>query len=247
MLTPRGLQRSLSTPQDRLIVACDFDSIEKVERLVNVLTPEVRFFKIGLQLFTSCGISAVQSIKKREAKIFLDLKLHDIPETVGRTIDIIKDFGVHMTTVHALGGKKMLEYACSKASSSLLVIAVTLLTSLDMKELSYLGIEPDLNKAILNLAKLAIDCGCDGIVCSPFQVNIIRRYLGPDPILITPGIRMSQEPRDDHKFPSSPENAIRQGADFIVVGRPIYNAPHPQKAAQRIIAKISEVILKNER
>ena len=234
----------------RLIVALDIDKKEKALHLVDMLSPEVAVFKVGLELFSSCGPDIVADIRKRGCEVFLDLKFHDIPNTAGRAAASVTGLGAFMFNVHALGGFEMMQRAAKdtrhKAETLEIprpkILAVTMLTSMDRDALKRIGIEGNVEAQVLKLAKLAHEAGLDGVVASPKEAFAIRRELGKDFIIVTPGIRPSgaadQGASDDQKRIATPKDALSAGADYIVVGRPITEAADPLKAAREILKEI---------
>lgn len=228
----KGVKRSL------LIVALDVDNLEKAKALVEKLYPLVKIFKIGSQLFTACGPEAIKMVHKEGARVFLDLKFHDIPNTVAKAVKAAKDMGVFMINVHASGGKKMLEAAVSARGreKTPLILAVTVLTSLDTKGLRDIGIKKSPLTYAEELAYLAKSAGLDGVVCSAGETAGIRRACGSKFIIVTPGIRPPGYRKQDQKRIATPEYALRCGADYIVVGRPITKAKDPLLAAKTMLS-----------
>jgi orotidine-5'-phosphate decarboxylase len=199
-------------------------------------------FKIGLELFVSAGPKAVHEVAEVGRPIFLDLKLHDIPETVDRAVARACSLGVKLLTVHASGGAAMLERAVKRAElerTGLTIVAVTVLTSLDTPDLEAIGVARDPSAHALLLAKLATRAGVSAFVCSPREVALLRRELGRDVMLITPGVRPTGDERGDQKRTDTPEGALASGATAVVVGRPIRDAASPADAAARIAASLS--------
>lgn len=229
-------------PRDRLIVALDVDTQEKALALVDKLKGEVRFFKIGFELFSSCGPSIVKEIAKKGVRIFLDLKFHDIPNTVSKAAVSATRLGVYMFNVHSLGGYEMMKKtaAAVKAEAEALnierprILAVTVLTSMDENELKKVGINDNMNSEVLRLASLAKSAGLDGVVASPSEARIIRESLGRDFLIVTPGVRPSWAQAGDQKRVATPQEAVENGADYIVAGRPVTEAKDPAAAAKKI-------------
>jgi orotidine-5'-phosphate decarboxylase len=222
--------------EPKLIVALDVDSVERAKKLVDMLYPEVQIFKIGSQLFTKSGPAAVKMVRKKGAKVFLDLKFHDIPNTVACAAQEAKLHEVFMLNVHALGGSEMMR-AVVKArgkSKTPLLLAVTVLTSMDRRELGNIGIFRSSSAQVKKLALLAKECGMDGVVCSGHEIGIVRKACGRGFIVLTPGIRPISKSRQDQKRVVTPQIAAKKGADYIVVGRPIIKARHPLKEAKNI-------------
>lgn len=233
--------------EDRLIVALDCDSGEKAMRLVEKLKGEVRFFKIGLELFSYCGPKIVETVMGTGAEVFLDLKFHDIPNTVLKAAVAATRLKVYMFNVHALGGYEMMKntvLAVEKETVRLnirkpKILAVTILTSVDENGLKKIGINVNMKKEVLELAKLARAAGLDGVVASPQEAKPIREELGEDFLIVTPGLRPAAADINDQKRVATPQEAIREGADFIVVGRPITEAEDPARAARAILKEIA--------
>lgn len=233
-------------PNDRLIVALDVDSEEKAVTLVEKLKNDVRYFKVGFELFSSCGPAIVKRIKETDSEIFLDLKFHDIPNTVSRAGVAAMNMGVFMFNVHAAGGLEMMKKAADVVDEEAhrhgmerpLMIAVTVLTSLDQKALKESGVSGTVKGQVLRLAKLAKKAGLDGVVASPEEIKLIRKNLGEDFLIITPGVRPKWAPANDQKRVATPEEAVKTGADYIVVGRPITGAKDPAYAAREILKEI---------
>lgn len=232
-------------PSDRIIVALDQPSATEALALTDTLRPELSWFKVGLELFTATGRTVIDELRKREARIFLDLKLHDIPRTVARTIGRIERLGVSLTTLHAAGGRAMMEAATEaleQRTGGLKLLAVTVLTSLDAAALRAVGIHTDPEELVPRLAALAEDCGMDGVVCSPLEVERLRAETRKGFLIVTPGIRTSEDAADDQARVAGPAEAVRLGSDYLVVGRPITQAPDPLEAARRIAAKIAAAL-----
>jgi orotidine-5'-phosphate decarboxylase len=236
-------------PQDRLIVALDVDSEKRALELVNKLKGEVKFFKIGLELFSSCGPSIVTTVKKTASRVFLDLKLHDIPTTVGKAAASLVRLGADIINVHALGGHDMMKKTAEavKEEAQRLkaippkVIAVTVLTSMDENNLKKIGINDTMESQVLNLARLAKDSGLDGVVASPAEAKLIREKIGKDFLIVTPGVRPVWASANDQKRIATPREALSNGADLIVIGRPIIEAPDPLQVARAILNEITSV------
>ncbi len=233
---------------ERLIVALDIDTKEKALALVNKLRKDVSIFKIGSELFTSSGPTIVDEVQKLGARVFLDLKFHDIPNTVSRSALAAVKMGVFMFNIHALGGPEMMKRTMDavKGEAKRLkikqpkVIAVTILTSMDENSLKKIGVNDNMENQVLKLARLAKDSGLDGVVASPSEIKLIRNNIGGDFLIVTPGVRPSWAATNDQKRIATPGGAIRDGADFIVVGRPIIEAPDPVEAAKKILDEIKQ-------
>jgi len=234
---------------DRLIVALDLNALVDAERLVESLSPAVKIFKVGSQLFTVGGPTIIDMIQRKGCKVFLDLKLHDIPSTVARTSRLIAKYGVYMFNLHTLGGLEMMRQARSAVDDEArgsgkdppIIIGVTILTSIEEATLrTDLGSKRGLKEEILHLAGLGKEAGLDGVVASPKEVRAIRKAMGKDFIIITPGVRPEGWPSEDQKRVATPREAIDCGADYIVVGRPVIKAEDPIQAAQKIIEEIQD-------
>ncbi|MFA5069256.1 MAG: orotidine-5'-phosphate decarboxylase [Candidatus Omnitrophota bacterium] len=222
----------------RLIVALDVDTLTKAGRLVGALYPDVSIFKIGSQLFTKSGPASVAMVRERGAEVFLDLKFHDIPNTVAGAVRQASSMGVMITNIHALGGKAMMESAFQARGrrKTPLLLAVTILTSMDQKELDSIGVTRGSRAQVKKLALLAQDCGMDGVVCSGQEIGMIRNVCGKDFIVLTPGIRPAFSAfNQDQKRVVTPRQASDEGADYIVVGRPVTESKDPLKAARNIL------------
>lgn len=221
---------------DRLVVAADLSSRDDLVRLVDTLAGTVGVFKIGLQAFIANGPSIVREIVSRGEKVFLDLKIHDIPNTAKHAVAEAASLGASIATVHAAGGRSMLE-AC--AHESLLVLGVTILTSLEEADLLQIGFGGNAVENAVRLARLTQDAGLRGVVASPLEIAPIREACGGDFVILTPGIRPAGSDAGDQRRTMTPGEAIRAGADYIVVGRPITSAADPRSAAQRIVEEMN--------
>ena len=223
-------------PRDRLAVALDVSTRDDVLRLVDQLHDAAGVFKIGLQAFTSLGPSIVREVIARNERVFLDLKIHDIPNTAKHAIHEVASLGASMTTVHASGGEAMLR---ASAHDSLLVLGVTILTSLDDASLQAIGFAFNALDTAVHLARLAQTSGLRGVVASPHEITAIREACGRNFVILTPGIRPSGADAGDQRRTMTPREAVSAGADYIVVGRPITNAADPRSAALRIVEEMS--------
>lgn len=216
----------------KIILALDVDSMGKARNFVNLLYPRVRIFKIGSQLFTGCGPKIIEFIHKKGGEVFLDLKFHDIPNTVANAVAQACRLKVKMLTLHISGGKEMLEAAVKAAKEaslaikreSPLLIGVTVLTSQESGR-----------DEVLRLARIGLGCGLNGVVCSAREVGFLRGELGKDFVIVTPGIRPRQAGADDQKRTATASQAIAAGSNFLVVGRPILEAKDPQEALTGIL------------
>ena len=237
-------------PEDRIIIALDVDTLDMAEKIVKATSPPATYFKIGSTPFTSMGPDVVRMVKKHGAKVFLDLKWHDIPNTVAGAVSAAVSLGVDIINVHATGGgdmmkaakKAALETAARLGTEPPLIIAVTVLTSFDDNSYAEAtSSERNITEQVPYLASLARDSGLDGVVASPREVPLIRRVVGDDFIIVTPGIRPSWAAKGDQKRITTPADAIRLGSDYMVIGRPIYAADGPADALEKIISEIKQV------
>lgn len=229
-------------PADRLIVALDRSSREEIFRLAGSLHGVCGLIKIGLQAFISNGPSIVRDLVSEGHRIFLDLKLHDIPNTVAHAVAEAAGLGASLMTIHATGGRPMCVAAAESASRAKVrprILGVTVLTSIGSADLRELGTEEPVEKHVLRLARLCQQSGLDGVVASPLEIAPIREACGPSLLIVTPGIRGPlDDSRDQRRTMSAPE-AVGAGADYIVVGRPITEAPNPRDAAAAMIAAMA--------
>jgi len=225
--------------RERLILALDVPDLATARLWIERLAPTVGVFKVGLELFTAAGPSAVAAVHEAGAQCFLDLKLHDIPKTVSSAVSSACELGVRYLTLHASAGPACLGAAAeSAAGSSTQLLAVTVLTSMDEAEIASVGYTGSVEKAVHRLAKLAVDHGIDGLVCSPRECGMLRRNLGAGPHLVVPGVRPAGASTDDQRRIATPTQAILDGANALVVGRPIRNAEDPVQAAKGILREI---------
>jgi orotidine-5'-phosphate decarboxylase len=242
--------RAFTQARDRLIVALDVESAAEARRLVSELSEFAGAFKVGLQLFTSAGPSFVSELCKAGVKVFLDLKFHDIPNTVAKAGIEATRLGVWMFNVHASGGNEMMRTTVSEVSAFCekegtarpLMIGVTVLTSSADDTLKQIGIETSADDQVMRLSGLAKDSGLDGVVASPRESERIKAELGPRFFVVAPGVRPINASNDDQKRVMTPSDAIRAGVDHLVVGRPITAASDPALAAKKILQEISEVV-----
>ncbi len=225
-----------------LIVALDVSTAAEAEAVVARLGSAVSFYKIGLELFAAAGPEVVARVKKHGKHVFLDLKLHDIPRTVERAVKSCGALGVDLLTIHSAGGKAMIRAAADAAATfganRPRVVAVTCLTSLDQADLADIGVTRAMVEQVAALGSLAVGNGADGIVCSPQEVVAMRRRLGPQALLVTPGVRPAGADVGDQKRVATPAQAVRDGATHLVVGRPILEATDPRAAAAAIRAEM---------
>lgn len=220
--------------KERIIAALDTDSTESALSVVRSLSGEVGMFKVGMELFPRGGPDLVGEIRSAGAEVFLDLKFHDIPNTVAGAVRSAAALGATFVTVHAAGGKAMLRAAAEAArGTGMTILAVTVLTSLDDDDLAEVGFRSSAEVSVLRLAELAAREGIGGIVCSAREVGAVRRKLGTGPVLVTPGVRLPEGEAGDQKRVVTPFEAARLGADYLVVGRPITRASDPSAAARK--------------
>lgn len=233
--------------RERLILALDVDDFKKAEELVVRLTNYVGAFKIGNQLFTTEGPKVIDMVNKKGGKVFLDLKFHDIPNTVARAAEAATKLGVSIFNVHTSGGYEMMKAAadatnkiCQElAIKKPIILGVTLLTSINQEILEKeVGIKKSLEEQVIHLAKLAKAAGLDGVVASSWEIKEIRKACGEDFVILTPGIRPAGQSSDDQKRIMTPQKAIKLGADFLVIGRPIRNAVNPVEAAKQVLKEM---------
>jgi orotidine-5'-phosphate decarboxylase len=233
--------------RERLVLALDVDNFESAKKLVEKLNNYVGVFKVGSQLFTAEGTKIIKMINEKGGKVFLDLKFHDIPNTVARSAEVATKLGVYIFNVHTFGGYEMMKVAAEavkKTSLALginkpLILGVTLLTSINQEILEKeIGVKRKLKEQVVDLARLAQDAGLDGVVASPQEIKEIRKACGEDFVILTPGIRPANESKDDQKRVMTPGEALKLGSDFLVVGRPIRNASHPVEAAKKILEEM---------
>jgi orotidine-5'-phosphate decarboxylase len=232
-------------PNERLIVALDFPSAADALRLADSLAGVCTWVKVGLELFIAAGPAVVTDLKKRGFSVFLDLKLHDIPNTVAGAVRSASATGADMLTVHASGGPAMLTAAVEAARSTahpVELLAVTVPTSMDSEQLDAIGIAEEPIDQVARLARLAVDSGLRGIVCSPHEATKLRHIFGDTIILITPGIRPAGADVHDQKRIATPAKAIEDGATYLVVGRPITQAPDPRAATEAIQREIAAAL-----
>jgi orotidine-5'-phosphate decarboxylase len=242
--SPRTNLLDLQDQFDRLIVALDFPSAEAAMDLVDRLQGTCRWFKVGMELYYAAGNSIIDRLRERGLEVFLDLKLHDIPNTVAGGVRSVAGVGASLLTIHAGGGEEMMRAAARAASApnAPKLLAVTVLTSMDAAELNAVGvIDPPANQ-VLRLARLARIAGIDGLVCSAEEVAAVRQTMGPDALLVVPGIRPAGSAANDQSRTAGPAEAIARGASMLVVGRPITQAPDPAAAAAEILAQIAPAI-----
>ena len=231
----------------KIIVALDVATEEEALRLAEQL-PETQVFKVGLELFTAKGPPLFDKLRSQNKRVFLDLKLHDIPNTVAGAARMGTRHGVYMMTLHTSGGKEMMERAADAAAEEAtklgtdkpLLVGVTVLTSLKAEHLRTIGIESDTEEQVLRLAGLAKESGLDGVVCSPQEIDLVKGECGQEFLVVAPGIRPAWAAAQDQKRILTPAKAIRKGADYIVIGRPIIKDPDPRNAFQKILEELRQ-------
>lgn len=243
--------RYMTKGAERIIFPLDLPTLGGALDFVELLRDRVGVFKVGLELFVKSGPSAVEAVRDTapDAKIFLDLKFHDIPATVKGAVRSASSLGVDFLTVHASEGAALLEAVTEGAGPGVKVLGVTVLTSLSRQDLVDTGIDEkyrDTSALVLHRARLARLAGCAGVVCSGLEAQAVRDEFGPDFLIVTPGVRRGGDETGDQKRVVTPAEAIRNGADYIVVGRPIRNAPDPVRAAEEIALEVEEALEEKE-
>ena len=230
-----------------IIAALDVPNVEAALKLADQIAPAVGAFKIGGELFTAAGPDIVRRIRDTGAAVFLDLKFHDIPNTVAKAVTAAARLDVQMLTVHTSGGLEMMRAAEASAQQAAkmngraapLVLGVTVLTSSNSSTMAEIGCEPNVVAQVERLARLAVKAGLRGLVCSPLEIVALRKILPADVQLVTPGIRTGAEKADDQKRTLAPREAMAAGANWLVIGRPIYAAENPRAAAEKILESLS--------
>jgi orotidine-5'-phosphate decarboxylase len=224
--------------RDRLIIALDVRTRAEAIPLALTLAPFAAWMKIGLQLFTAEGPDLVRAIRETGAKIFLDLKVHDIPNTAARAVESAAGLDVQMLTLHLCGGSEMIRAAVSVAPDTLLLLGVTVLTSANSETLREIGITDGVPQQVARLAKIGVDCGIGGLVASAREIGALRKAIDRNVKLVIPGIRPLGGEEHDQKRTMTPAQAVAAGADYLVVGRPVTSAPDPTIAAKQIVEEI---------
>jgi orotidine-5'-phosphate decarboxylase len=231
-------------PRDRIIVACDVPDLAGLNALLDRLDGRPSFYKVGLELFVAEGEHAVEAVRKRGGRIFLDLKLHDIPETVARAVQSARRIEAELLTVHTSGGYEMLSRAAQAAEGHVKILGVTVLTSLLQDDLRAEGIEATIPEMVRARARIAAKAGIAGLVCSSHEIEAARSA-APGLFIVVPGIRPASgagSAAGDQKRVATPESAIRNGADYLVVGRPLRDAPDPAKAFEAVVAEVGAAL-----
>jgi len=232
------------SPKDRIIFALDVPGVKEAARFAGLLKDHVGMFKIGLELFVASGPEVVKAVRENGGRgIFLDLKFHDIPETVGGAMRSASTLGADLATVHSSGGRAMMK-AAVEAAGSAKVLGVTVLTSLSADSFDETGIDRGFTPSslVLHRAKSVRAAGCAGVVCSGQEARAVREEFGPDFLIVTPGVRSGDDAAGDQSRVVTPLEAVRNGADYIVVGRPIRKATDPVEAARRIAGEIEKAL-----
>lgn len=228
--------------KERLIVALDYSDSKKALDLVSLLDKDVEFYKVGMQLFYAAGFEIIEKLKKKEKKVFLDLKIHDIPNTAAGAVESLGKLGVDLLTLHAGGGRKMMESAAEAKYKNhfqeMKMIGVTVLTSMSSQDARELGWNDPIPEQAERLARLAQLSGLDGVVASPQEVVHLKEKLGKDFIVVTPGIRMATDDVGDQNRVATPHSAVANGSDYLVVGRPITAALNPKAAVEAILKEM---------
>jgi len=220
----------MTTVKSNVIVALDYDNKHSALTLADRLDPKYCRVKVGKELFTAAGPSVVKELSDRSFDVFLDLKFHDIPNTVAKALSAAADLGVWMANVHASGGSRMMsaaKQALGNSGSDMLLIGVTVLTSMDTSDLEEVGIKRTLSDQVLHLASMTKDSGLDGVVCSAQEARTLKESLGKDFKLVTPGIRLANSAADDQRRIVTPSDAMALGSDYLVIGRPITQSADP--------------------
>ena len=243
-------EKEIYTADDRLIVALDVDSFDKMKALVDELGDLISYYKVGMELYYSAGSDTIRYLKEHGKKVFLDLKLHDIPNTVGHSVASVTRLGVNLITVHAAGGRAMMQAATryAKITADELgverpkILAVTVLTSFGADQVTELQYSGSVNDLVLQRAKTVLGLGCHGVVCSAQEASFLRRELGQDFCMVTPGIRPAGADPGDQQRIATPGQAIADGADYLVIGRPIREAADPEASIAAILKEIQTAL-----
>lgn len=236
----------MTQSDNRLIVALDMDNMDKVRDIVDKLGDTVTYYKVGMELFYSMGTAVIKFLRQRNKEVFLDLKLHDIPNTVAKSACVLTELGVSMFNVHAPGGITMMKTAADAVADRAkqlgipkpLLIGVTVLTSINESEWQVLNCSKNIGEQVLHLAQCAKEAGLDGVVASPNEASRIRIACGDEFKIVTPGIRPSGAAVNDQSRIATPADALKMGASYLVVGRPITSAVDPKAAAQKIVEEM---------
>jgi orotidine-5'-phosphate decarboxylase len=233
------MDAGMTNVADKIIVALDVATKEKALELVKELRDRISFFKIGLQLYTAEGPEIVRAVLATGAKVWLDIKLYDIPNTVARAVESANNLGVHMLTIHLSGGSEMTAAATAARANNMLLLGVTVLTSATEQTLREIGVSGKMDEQVLRLAKLGVEAGIDGVVASPHEIKKLRAEFGDKIKIAVQGIRPSwAEPGDQKRF-MTPREALEAGADYIGIGRPITAHARPSEAVEKILKELS--------
>jgi orotidine-5'-phosphate decarboxylase len=224
---------------DKIIVALDVATKEEALGLVSQLRGQISFFKIGLQLYTAEGPEIVRAVLANGVKVFLDLKLHDIPNTVAKAVESAATLGVQMLTIHLSGGSEMIRAATAARKNGVSILGVTVLTSADEDTLREIGIQEEVDAQVLRLARLGVANGIDGVVASPHEIKALRAEYGDKIKIVVPGIRPPELEAGDQKRFMTPHQAIDAGADYLVIGRPITSHRNPAGAVELILSELN--------
>jgi len=236
----KNKMNSIVTAREKIIVALDVPSKREALELVEQLRDQISFFKIGLQLYTAEGPEIVRAVIAAGAKVFLDLKLHDIPNTVAKAVESAGELGVQMLTIHLSGGLETIRAAIEARKDSMSILGVTVLTSTNNETLREIGVSDNIDNQVLRLARLGVANGIDGIVASPHEIKIVRTEFGNQIKIVVPGIRPAWSQKDDQKRVMTPREALDAGADYLVIGRPIIAQPKPLEALAKILEALGE-------
>jgi orotidine-5'-phosphate decarboxylase len=230
---------TLKNARERLIIALDLPDAASALEMARELAEDVGFFKIGLQLYTAAGPDIVRAVSAMGAKVFLDLKLHDIPNTVAKAVAAAAELHVALLTIHLSGGRAMIEAAVKASPPKLLVLGVTVLTSSDETTLRETGVASSVEEQTVRLACLGASAGIRGLIASPQELRALRAELGSEIKIITPGVRPEWSAADDQKRFTTPREAIAHGADYLVIGRPVTAHANPREAVRKIISELA--------
>ncbi len=229
----------MTNAADKIIVALDVATKEKALEVVDQLHDQISFFKIGLQLYTAEGPEIVRAVLSTGARVWLDIKLYDIPNTVARAVESANNLGVHMLTIHLSGGSEMIQAATAARANNMLLLGVTVLTSATEQTLREIGIAHKVDDQVLRLAKLGVDAEIDGVVASPHEIKALRHEFGDKIKIVVQGIRPSWADPGDQKRFMTPRQALEEGADYLGIGRPITTHPNSREAIAKILAELT--------
>jgi len=230
----------MTKPADKIIVALDVPTKQEALNLVEQMREQISFFKVGLQLYTATGPEIVRELLATGAKVFLDLKFYDIPNTLARAIESAANLGVQMVTIHLSGATEMIRAAVAARPNNMSILGVTVLTSATSQTLCEIGIAEKIDSQVLRLAKLGVRAGIDGLVASPFEAKLLRAQFGDKIKIVTPGVRPSWSEAGDQKRFMTPRQAIDAGADYLVIGRPITAHSNPREAIAKILEELRD-------